>query len=121
MHIAKAILNFAQFRSSVQKRHGRITTLHRKDQRRSRLDAHDPLHIGEIFDRAAVNRGHDVTGFEASRGGGAIFPDAVDTRTLIRLAEEREQRRKITMARMKFAIGPAATMAAVDRAACQGS
>ena len=60
--------------------------LHRKDQRRSRLGAHDALHIVEALDRIAIDRAHHVAGLETGRGGGAIFLDAVDARALDRLA-----------------------------------
>ena len=54
-------------------------------------DADNPLHVGEVFDRLAVDRGHDVADLEAGRCRCTSYFDLVDSRRHVRFAEKGEQ------------------------------
>ncbi len=93
MDVAEAVLDLTQLRRSIQLDH-RFAPLHREDHRRSRPGAHDSLHVGKALDRAAVDGGHDVAGLEPGGRCGAVLLHGIDTRSLARFAEEREESRE---------------------------
>jgi len=76
------------------------------------MNADDALHVREVADDLAIDNRDDVADLEAgafSRAGGF---DLVTRAVVLGLPKKVNRQAKITMARMKFAIGPAATIAA---------
>ena len=111
VRVAERILHFAQFRRALQL-HAWIAALDRESQLLAGMDADDALHVGEAADRLAVDRGDDVAGLEAG-GRAALSASTLSTRAVVLgLPKNVNRQAKITIARMKFAIGPAATIAA---------
>ena len=108
--VPERVLHFAQFRRALEFQR-RIAARDGEGQGVAGAGADQALHVGEAADLLAVDGGDDVADLKPGPLGGAGGFDLVDARRGARLAEEGE--RQVTMiARMKFAIGPAATMAA---------
>ena len=60
-------------------------------QRLAGAGADDPLHVGEAFDLAPIDRQHQIARLESGRRGGAFGLHRVDPRRCARLPEDHEQ------------------------------
>ena len=111
----------AQFRRALQLQRG-IAALDGEGQRVAGTDADDALHVGEAADGLAVDRGDDVADLKARPLAAALLASILSTRAVVLGLPKKVNRQvKITIARMKFAIGPAATIAARGRLSCDGN
>src|SRR5215470_11100719 len=89
-HVAETVLDLLESGGRLEGDPG-SAAVDLEHQRLPRAGAYDLLHVGEAFDRAAVDRQDQVAGLEPGGSGGAPRLHGVDPRRRARLAEDHEQ------------------------------
>ena len=91
--VAEAVLALLE-RGRRRQRHRRAAAIDLERQRASGIGADDALHVGEAFDRPAVDREHHIARLEPGRGGCGIGLHGIDPRGRRLPAIDRENRRE---------------------------
>src|ERR1035437_1798824 len=90
MGISERVFHLLEFRRPAQLQRG-IAALERESQLFAGSNADDPLHIGETFDRAAIDRRYDVADLKAGCRRRTACLHLIDARRRARFTEESEQ------------------------------
>ena len=110
--IVEPVLDLLQLGHRLQ-RDQRAAAIHHDLERPLGAGGDDALHVGEALDLTAVDRNDQVARRETPPPSAALSGRTVSTRAeMICLPNAIATAAKMTIARMKLAIGPAATIAA---------